>query len=396
MVEAVPDSEWESMQHFISNSPWDHRALVDQLAKDANELIGGSSDSFLVVDESAFSKKGRRSVGVARQWNGRLGKVDNCQVGVFGALGCRDKVTLTDMRLYLPKEWTDDKARCRKAGVPEEAMKYRSKIDLALDIIGNAQDNNLDFHWVGADSFYGRNSHFRRSLAAKGLVYMVDIPKDTTIYLEDPKPCVPSRKSKKGRAPQKLQTHAVGFRLDKWVEDQPQEAFTTHTIRQGTKGPMKARVLHRIVWLWDGKSPEAEKVHLLASITGSQKGKIKYSVSNAPEETSTERLAYMQAQRYWVERALQNGKSEAGMADYQVRGWTAWHHHMAMVMLAMLFMLETRIKNQNQYELLSTADVKTLLQHFLPKRQISTEEVIKQMEIRHRKRKKDINLYRKI
>lgn len=145
MVEAVPDAEWESIQHFISNSPWQHHSLVEQLSRDANELIGGKPDSFFVVDESAFSKKGQRSVGVSRQWNGRLGKVDNCQVGVFGALGCRDRVTLTDMRLFLPKEWTDDQTRCRKAGVPEEAMTYRSKIDLALDIIGTAKENRLGF-----------------------------------------------------------------------------------------------------------------------------------------------------------------------------------------------------------------------------------------------------------
>lgn len=395
MVEAVPDSEWESIQHFISNSPWDHRGLVDQLSRDANEQVGGTPDSFFLVDESAFSKKGRSSVGVARQWNGRLGKVDNCQVGVFGALGCQDKVTLTDMRLFLPKEWTDDKDRCKKAGVPEEAMKYQSKIDLALDIIENAQVNKLGFAWVGADSFYGRDSYFRRSLANKELVYMVDIPKDTTIYLEDPKPSVPPRKSKKGPAPKRLRASVDGFKLEKWVEDQPQEAFTKLTIREGTKGAMKARVLHRIIWLWDGESEEAEKVHLVVSIKGKKSRKIKYSVSNAADDTTRERLAYVQAQRYWVERALQNGKSEVGMADYQVRGWRAWHHHMAIVMMAMLFMLMTKTKHQEQYKLLSASDIRILLEEFLPKRKTSKEEVIRQMEERHRKRQKDIDLNRK-
>lgn len=395
MVETVPDSDWESIQHFVSNSPWNHHALIDQLCQDANQLLGGSPDSFLMVDESAFSKKGRRSVGVSRQWNGRLGKVDNCQVGVFGALGCGDKVTLSDMRLFLPEEWTKDKERCQNAGVPKEAMTFQSKIDLALDIISKAQKRHMGFQWVGADCFYGRDSHFRQSLVDKGLLYMVDIPKDMIIYLEDPTPCVPAQKSKRGRAPKKLKASTEGFKLEKWVEDQADDAFTKLTIRQGAKGAMKARVLHRIVWIWDGKSQEAEKVHLVVSKRGQKSQHIKYSVSNTPEGTPIERLAYMQAQRYWVERALQNGKSETGMADYQVRGWTAWHHHMAMVMLAMLFMLMTKIKYEKQYKLLSAADIRILLQHFLPKRQISTDEVLRQMEIRHRKRQKDIDLNRK-
>ncbi len=396
MVETVPDSEWESMQHFISNSPWDHQGLIAQLAKDANQHLGGTPESYLLIDESAFSKKGRSSVGVARQWNGRLGKVDNCQVGVFGALGCRDKVTLTDMRLYLPKEWTDDSARCKKAGVPEEAIVYRTKSDLALEIVDAALKNQLDFSWVGADSFYGRNPAFRQALAAKGLVYMVDIFKGSMIYLEAPQPYLPAREPKKGRPAHKLKTDKTSCQVGKWLKTQPEHAFTEHTIRQGTKGPMKARVLHRIVWLWDGKSSQAEQVHLLVAITGGhQNQRIKYSVSNAPLDTPLEKLFSMQAQRYWIERALQDGKSEAGMADYQVRGWTAWHHHMAMVMLAMLFMLQTKIKYQNQYELLSTADVRILLQHFLPKRKISIDDIVKQMYIRHHKRRKDIHLNRK-
>ena len=134
------------MQHFISDSPWQHQPVLDQIAKDANGLIGHQPESCLIVDESAFSKKGKKSVGVARQWNGRLGKVDNCQVAVFAALGCGDQVTLTDSRLYLPEEWTNDKNRCRNAGVPEEHLKFKTKRDLALEMIVQARKNKLSYH----------------------------------------------------------------------------------------------------------------------------------------------------------------------------------------------------------------------------------------------------------
>ena len=113
MVEEVPGSDWDAMQNFLSDSPWQHRPILQQIGWDTSDLLGEHPDNFLLVDETACTKKGKKSVGVARQWNGRLGKVDNCQVGVFTALGRESKVTLTNFRLFLPKEWTDNKRRCR-------------------------------------------------------------------------------------------------------------------------------------------------------------------------------------------------------------------------------------------------------------------------------------------
>ncbi len=162
-----------------------------------NELLGAHSGNCLLVDESYFGKKGKKSVGVARQWNGRLGKVDNCQVGVFIALGRYSHINLTDFRLFLPKEWTSDKPRCRRAGIPEQFIETRSKIDLALEMVASAKAQGFNFQWVEADGFYGRDSHFRHTLSAMNLTYMVDIPKDTTLYFEDPKPFIPPRSSKK-------------------------------------------------------------------------------------------------------------------------------------------------------------------------------------------------------
>jgi len=391
MEESVLDADYESMQHFISGSRWRHQPVLDQIATDANRVIGNHPDTCLLVDESAFSKKGKKSVGVARQWNGRLGKVDNCQVAVFAALGCQDKVTLIDTRLYVPAEWTNDQNRCRRAGVPEDNLQFKTKVELALEMVKQARDKQLNYHWIGADAFYGNDFKFRAELDHMGEMYMVDIHKDTTIYLEEPRIEVPPRTASRGRTPTRLKAMPKGIRLDKWTLEQAESSFKTITIRESSKGPLTVPILHRIIWLWDGESNSVQKVHLVVRVDGSSPSQYKYSVSNAPESTMIERLAFQQAQRYWIERALQDAKSNAGMADYQVRGWTAWHHHITMAMLALLFMLEIRVKNAEAYDLLSTTDIKELLIYFLPKRKTSEHEIFRQMEIRHKKRRMSIN-----
>lgn len=132
IVEAVPGTNWQSLHHYTSDSPWDAFAVMDRIGTDADSVIGNDPDSCLIVDESGFTKRGTKSVGVARQWNGRLGKVDNCQVGVYLALNCREQVTLTDTRLFLPQEWTNSKRRCQQAGVPKDRYQQRKKTELAL------------------------------------------------------------------------------------------------------------------------------------------------------------------------------------------------------------------------------------------------------------------------
>ena len=394
MAEVVPDTDEQSLQNFLSYSPWDERALMDQIAIDANRVIGGTENTCLIVDETAISKKGSNSVGVARQWNGRLGKVDNCQVAVFSAL-CRDaRTTLIDTRLFLPESWTNDKQRCLRAGVPEDRLEYYKKTALALEMVHSARALGLDFQWVGGDAFYGHDSQFIRELDQERELFMLDVHSDQTIYLEDPAPHIPERKSRRGRAPVRLVTDQPGLSVQQWANGQPESAWQRLVLRESTRGPLTVRVLHRHVWLWDGKEPQAHRYHLIVSET--DRSKRKYSVSNAPAKTPTQRLAFMQAQRYWVERAIEDAKSHAGLADYQVRTWTGWHHHIAMVMLALLFMLEIRLEYEEDLQLLSCRDIQELLSHFLPRRDVTRQEVIQQMLNRHKKRAASIEYhYRK-
>lgn len=396
MQEIVPQSDEQSLQHFISNSPWNDGDVQDQIALEADELLGGHEDSSLMIDESGFQKKGKKSVGVARQWNGRQGKVDNCQVGVFAALVSGDKVQPVDKRLYLPKEWTNDTKRCREAGIPPDKIVFKTKPALALEMVAEARKRGMRFKWVGADGFYGENSGFCAGLEDSGEVFMVDVHKNQPVYSEDPRISIPETKGKNGPKPKKPKASIQPIRVDTLAAQTPDTSWQIIMLRPSTKGDIAFEIFHTQVWVWDGKEKQARKRHLIVRRTIISKSDYKYSLSNAPEDTSVEKLARMQGQRYWIERTFEDGKSEVGMGDYQVRGWRGWHHHMTLVMMAMLFLLKERMENKESHPLLSCRDIVELLSHFLPRRDVSEEEVLRQMEIRHRNRQSSIDsAYRK-
>lgn len=390
MAEVVPDSDEQVLQHFLSNSTWDERGVLDQVALGADALLGGSEDSALLIDVSSFIKKGDKSVGVARQWSGRLGKVDNCQVGVFAALCKGSASTLIDTRLYLPKAWAQDKRRCRAAGVPAEARRERSKVDLALDMVGASRRLGVRFQWVIADGGYGKDPQFLRALQEQGERFMVDVHQDQHIYLEDPKLHVPPSTNNRGRKRTRLHAQVAPVQVKQWLATQPNSAWQRVTLRDSTKGKLRVEVIHRRVWLWDGREPRAHEWRLVVRREVQAPHRIKYSVSNAAPEVPVRTLASAQSQRFWVERCFQDAKSHVGMDDYQARGWTPWHHHMALVMMAMLFMLRERVEHHEELPLLSCADLEILLAQFLPRRNRDPDEIIRQMTLRHKKRRASI------
>ena len=160
MAEVVPESKSRNLQQFLTHSKWDHRAVIDHVARDADKLLGHEKNTCLLIDESGLEKQGKESVGVSRQWLGRLGKVDNGQAAVFGALANGRFAAPIDVRFYLPEKWTDDPRRCELAGVPEEERQFRTKIELALKIVRHGRENKLRFGWVGTDSGYGKGPGF--------------------------------------------------------------------------------------------------------------------------------------------------------------------------------------------------------------------------------------------
>lgn len=391
MEEKVPGAKYEPLRYFLSDSNWNRHPVNDQVAKDADKLLGGKKGGALLIDECGIPKKGKMSVGVARQWCGQLGKTDNCQAAVFATLGYGRFSTPIDYRLYLPKSWTDDEERCLKAKVPADKIVFRTKHEQALDMVFHARKNGVRFNWVGCDGFYGSNPQFLRALDDNDETFMADVHKSQKIYIENPNPVVPEAKSNKGKRPSKLKAQTQDVRVDKWVEQQPDNAWKRVKVRKTTKGRLIVDILDREVWLWDGKEAEARKWHLVVRREVNSPKEIKYSLSNAPSSTSTRRLAYMQAQRYWVERPFQDAKNECGMSDYQARGWPAWHHHMTMVMMAMLFMVEQRLYHQVGIPLLSCADITKLLKSILPRRDVNEDEIIRQLCKRHEKRQASID-----
>ena len=389
MAEAIPGSDDQVFQHFLTNSPWDDQGVVDQVASDTTGLIGGKKDSCLLIDETGTPKKGDKSVGVSRQWCGQLGKVDNCQTGVFTVLNYKEHAVPIGHRLFLPEAWVNDEKRCVEAGVPQEYIEFHRKHDLALQLVIQARLQGVEFEWVGADGLYGEDPSFLRALDQMHEIFMVDVHKNQRIYLEDPEPVIPPANPGKGRAPTKLKAQKRPIRADEWAEQQPDEKWKRTYVRDTTKGKLLVDILHKRVWLWDEVEPSANCWHIIVRREIGAR-KIKYSLSNAPASTSIKRLAFMQTQRYWIERIFQDAKNQCGMGEYQARKWRSWHHHMAMVMMVMLFMVEQRLLYKNQYPLLSCFDITVLLCFLLPSRAITFEEIIKQMKIRHRKRRDSI------
>jgi len=390
MAEVVPESKSRNLQQFITHSKWDYRAVIDHVAEDIDGLLGDERNACLLIDESGFAKQGKSSVGASRQWLGRLGKVDNGQVAVFGSLAKGHYVAPVDARLYLPEEWTKDPRRCQRAGVPENERRFRTKTELALDIVRHARERGLRYGWVGADAGYGKGPGFCFALDEIGETFLIDVHSDFPVYRKDPAPYVPEKVSNLGRPFTKYQTDQEGVEVKALVNSLPARRWKTVTLRKSSRGVLRVRICRLKVYVWEGESEKVKCWMLVATKSLGTNPDTKISLSNAPKHTTLKRLGWMQRQRYWVERAFEDAKSECGMADYQVRKWIAWHHHMALVMMAMLFMLSERIYHKDTYPLLSCADIEELLAHFLPRRDTTEEEVVYQLEQRHRQRQKAI------
>lgn len=381
MGDYVEEFDYQAQQQFLSDSPWDHRALMDRIACDASALLGGP-ECGLLIDETGFAKKGTESVGVGRQWIGRLGKQDNGQVGVFAALSDGVGSALIDGRLYLPEEWTGDAARCEKAKVPEAERVFRTKLELALESVRNAVALGLDFGWVGFDAFYGSAPWLLREIDDMGLVFVGDVRTNQTVYGQDPRPFVPKgRGGKPGRPRPTVEAVPIAESFSEDLSLQWEEI----EIRDGAKGKLRVSACRKRVWLWNGTEDRARCWWAVCTLDEAS-GDTKFFLSNAPADTTLRELVRRHAVRFWVERGFQDAKTSVGMADYQARGWKAWHHHMAMVMLAMLFLLRERRVHMVDVEMLSCQDVVELLNHFLPRRDLTLDAVLANIERRHRRR----------
>lgn len=397
MVERIPGSDYEQLQHFISDSPWDALAVMDAVAEKVSESLTvkpggltGTSSVGLILDESGWEKSGKKSVGVARQYIGQVGKVANGQVGVFAALCNGEQVGLLQGRFYLPQEWVADKVRCTKAGIPVSEQVYRTKPELAVAIL-KSLPARVSYAWVGGDSIYGNSPVVRQHLYAQQQAFVLDVGEELGLYLAPPQPYVPARKAGRGRIPTAYVCDQKPLSLKQVLTQIRDEQWQTITHRQGTKGPLTRKAVTLDVYLWKPeRETTIESVQLLISteIDGSE---VKYSLCYTPQgKLSLSTALFRQMQRYWCERAFQNSKEQLGLHQYQVRSWRAWHHHVALTLMALHFILQVQLDNHEEMPLLSVPDIKLIFAKKLLNKLNSDDGLIQALQRRHIKRKEDI------
>lgn len=340
VAEAVAGGVVRTMQKFIAQGSWECLDVLDELRLHVVEVLG-DDDATVNVDETGFRKKGTKSVGVKRQYSGTLGRVDNCQVGVFSNY-CSDLGhTLIDRRLFLPEEWAEDHDRREEAGVPEGVI-FRSKPELGLEMIQQAICNNLRFRWVGGDSVYGDSPTFVQGVRALDKWYVLDVSSTARVWLRRP------RMKKAGRSGQRTQAVTKPITVAEAVARLPSSAFRRITVSPGSQGPLVYEYAEIQVWFSEEGTPSSQSERLLVRRSLGQKAELKYHRSNAPAEIVLQRLAAQRSLRWTIEEDIKAGKSSTGLDEYETRGWIGWHHHTALSMLALLFLVlqKSRLKKR--------------------------------------------------
>jgi SRSO17 transposase len=323
------DEDRQGLQTFVGTAPWDHQPLLDQLACQVGTALG-EPDGVIVFDPSAFPKKGRHSVAVARQWCGRLGKVENCQVGIFMGYVSRGEHALVDVRLFVPREWTKDRRRRKECGIPKE-LRYQTRHEMVLEML-RTTGRLLPHGWVAGDDEMGRPAWFRRGLAHSGERYLLAVPSNTTIRDLDAK--LPPYGGRGRQPKQPFQ------QLRRWCQSLPKNAWTRQEVRDAEKGPLVVEMVkRRVIAKIDRKVGPEETLVVIRALDEDGAWKYDYDLSNAPIPTSLDDFARVAKAAHRIEECLQRGKSEAGLADYQVRTWIGWHHHVTLSLMATWFLV---------------------------------------------------------
>jgi len=335
------------LQRFLSDVHWDE----EQMRWNYHQLVAdemGEPDGVLMFDESGFGKKGNDSVGVARQYCGTLGKVENCQVGVFAGYASRQGYALVDKRLFLPEAWfTDAYAPRRTTCALPKALGFQSKPQLAAAMLqAIAQEGLLPFKYVVADCLYGNSPDFLDAVdACVGVTTFVAIPSETRCWLQRPrtedKPYTyqGDRRSKRvvvapHNAPSSVAVLAASLPASHWYQ---------RTVSEGTKGPLAYAFARQRVTLCKDSLPD-RTVWLVIKRTVGANPRYSYYISNAPVSTPWRTFVWLSGVRWALEQCFEEGKTELGMAHYEVRKYPGWHHHMLTTMLAHFFLWHLKLR----------------------------------------------------
>lgn len=385
--------DYHALHHFISDSNWDARAVMNQVAKDVSQSLPKYTLTGLLIDESGWVKKGDKSVGVGHQYCGNVGKTANSQVAVFGCLCNGKHASLVDTRLYLPTSWTSNDQRCKRANIPDEERVFKTKQELAVEIIRHQLSMGIAFDYVGADGLYGNDAAFAREINNMGLVYMLDIHTDQQIFIDKPELYLPERKTNKGPSPKKLKASTDHTTASKYISSLEPSHWKAIDIRDSAKGILKGLFHFKMVYIWDKNTNAVENRLLVVSKRKTKEGEeIKYSFTNASLEQYTEQaIAYMQAQRFFIEHSFKEQKQILGMDQFQTRKWLPWHHQIALNMMVGCFVLKEKLLNQDEIPILSARDIMDVL-FFKLYKEMTEERLLRQLKERHMKRQTDIDL----
>jgi SRSO17 transposase len=317
------DCERKPVQHFVGGGKWDDEAVTAELRQHVREEIG-DPDGICIADGSGFAKKGTESCGVARQWCGRLGKIENCQNGVFLSYASERGCALIDRQLYLPKEWAHDPKRREKCHVPEN-VEFKEKWRIALDLL--ERNVEVPYGWVVGDDEFGRAAGFHAELRLRKKTYVVDVPSNTLV--------------------REIELDAAGRkpafeRVNAWAARQPTKRWKTIKVRAGEKGWIQVQALRARVQTKDEEGCVGPLETLVVTRTLDQEKRTAYHLSNADTSVKLWKLVYVGSERHRVEEQLQAGKGEVGLGQYEVRSWVGGHHHMTLSMLALWFLTTER------------------------------------------------------
>jgi SRSO17 transposase len=322
------------VQNFVGSGGWDNEAVMAELRGHVREVLA-DPQAVLILDPSGFPKSGSESCGVARQWCGRLGKQDNCQLGVFLAYAAPGGYAPLDRQLYLPEDWASDPVRRGKCHVPE-AVTFKESWGIAVDLLERCR-KDLPHAWVSGDDEMGRPARFRGWLRRHGERYVLDVPCNTNVRdLE-------CRRPRRRRAGRGRKREAPFGRADAWAARQPDSRWTRLTVRDGERGPLQVDALAVRVRAKEERRVGPEE-RLVVTRTVEAAPRTDYALSNAGPEVPLSELVRARFTRHRIEEVFGAAKGEVGLGQYEVRSWVGWHHHMTLSLLALWFLVLERLR----------------------------------------------------
>jgi SRSO17 transposase len=336
IAESVAGGVVRSMQKFVGQGRWQDEMVLEEMQRHAVIELG-DPDGVINVDETGFPKKGTKSVGVKRQYAGCLGRVDNCQVGVFLNYMTPDGHVLLDRRLFLPEEWAKDFERRKEAGVPEDVV-FRTKPELALEMVRASHERGVPFRWVGGDSLYGDSPVFVQGVRELGKWYVLDVSSSMHVWLSEPEVIPAGKQGARGRKTTRPTVTTKPIPVGEVLAQLPKVVWQRVVVAEGSQGPRTYEYTELTVWFSEEGLPSGPE-RLLIRRTLSQKAEIKYHRTNAPAKIPLAKVAQAAGTRWSVEEDFQTGKGECGLDEYETRGWVGWHHHTALAMLALWFLV---------------------------------------------------------